>query len=160
KAGRKIGANGSETIRFDKTKVECDNCHKKGHFARKNRNRELETTYANALVAQDGFKYDRSDQAKDGPTNFVVMAYTSSGSSSSSNSETEVNDKYKIGKGYHTIPPPYTGNFMLPKADLILVDKDEYVVSDSVTSVPSIATNEAKTSKSKPKSINEPLIED
>nr|GEX27552.1 hypothetical protein [Tanacetum cinerariifolium] len=43
---RKVGANGSETIGFDKTKVECYNCHKRGHFARKcralreNRNRE------------------------------------------------------------------------------------------------------------------------
>nr|GEU73804.1 hypothetical protein [Tanacetum cinerariifolium] len=27
KTGRKVGANGSETIGFDKTKVECYNCH-------------------------------------------------------------------------------------------------------------------------------------
>nr|GEU74498.1 hypothetical protein [Tanacetum cinerariifolium] len=63
---RKVGANGSETIGFDKTKVECYNCHKRGHFAREsrdpreNRNREpvrrnltVETTDAKALVAQD-----------------------------------------------------------------------------------------------------------
>nr|GEY28231.1 ribonuclease H-like domain-containing protein [Tanacetum cinerariifolium] len=66
KTGRKIGANGSKTIGFDKTKVKCYNCHKRGYFARecraprKNRNRELvrrnvtvETTDVNALVAQD-----------------------------------------------------------------------------------------------------------
>ncbi|GJW10431.1 putative ribonuclease H-like domain-containing protein [Tanacetum coccineum] len=34
KTGRKINANGSETIGFNKSKVECYNCHKKGHFAR------------------------------------------------------------------------------------------------------------------------------
>ncbi|GJS23746.1 ribonuclease H-like domain-containing protein [Tanacetum coccineum] len=34
KTGRKINANGSEIIRFNKSKVECYNCHKKGHFAR------------------------------------------------------------------------------------------------------------------------------
>nr|GEU69651.1 hypothetical protein [Tanacetum cinerariifolium] len=72
--GRKVGANGSKTIGFDKIKVECYN---------------LETTDANALVAQDGFGYDWSDQAEDGPTNFALMAYTSSGSLSSSNSDTE-----------------------------------------------------------------------
>nr|GFC29733.1 hypothetical protein [Tanacetum cinerariifolium] len=68
KTGRKVGTNGSETIGFDKTKVECYNCHKKGHFVRKcrapreNKNREpvrrnvtMETTDAKALVAQDGF---------------------------------------------------------------------------------------------------------
>nr|GEX37767.1 copia protein [Tanacetum cinerariifolium] len=37
---------------------------------------------------------------------------------------------------------------------------DEYVVSESVTSVPSVETNEAKTSESKPKSISEQLIKD
>nr|GEZ60251.1 putative ribonuclease H-like domain-containing protein [Tanacetum cinerariifolium] len=41
--------------------------------------------------------------------------------------------------------PPYTGNFMPHKPDLILADVDEYVVSESVTSVPAVATNEAKT---------------
>nr|GEY55785.1 hypothetical protein [Tanacetum cinerariifolium] len=170
---RKVGANGSETIGFDKTKVECYKCHKRGHFAREcmalreNRNREpvrrnvtVETTDANALVAQDGFRYNWSDQAEDGPTNFALMAYTSLGSSSSSNSDTKVNDKYKIGKGYHAVPPPYTENFMPPKPDLILVDRDEYVVSEFITSVPAVSTNEAKTSESKPNYVSEPIIKD
>nr|GEZ05394.1 hypothetical protein [Tanacetum cinerariifolium] len=158
---RKVGANGSETIGFDKTKVKCYNCHKRGHFVREckalmeNMNREplrrnviVETIDVNALVAQDGFGYDWSDQAKDGTTNFVLMAYTSS---SSLSSDTEVNDKYKTGEGYHAVRPPYTGNFMPPKPDLILADMDEYVISESVTSVPAVKINEAKTSESKPK---------
>nr|GEZ87707.1 hypothetical protein [Tanacetum cinerariifolium] len=151
--GKKVGTNGSKTIGFDKTKVECYNCHKNGHFAREcrapreNRNKEpvrknvtVETTYAKALVAQDEIGYDLSDQAEDGPTNFALMAYTSA--------------------GYHAVSPPYTGNFMPSKPDLILADVDEYVVSESVTSMPAIATNKAKTSESKPKSVSEPLIED
>ncbi|GJZ74088.1 retrovirus-related pol polyprotein from transposon TNT 1-94 [Tanacetum coccineum] len=32
--GRKLTVNGTETIGFDKSKVECYNCHKRGHFAR------------------------------------------------------------------------------------------------------------------------------
>nr|GFA86505.1 hypothetical protein [Tanacetum cinerariifolium] len=173
KTRRKVGANGCETIGFDKTKVECYNYHKRGHFAREyrapreNRNTEpirrnvtVETTYTNALVAQDGFGYDWRNQAEDGPTNFILVAYTSLGSSSSSNSNTEVNGKYIKGKGYHAILPPYTGNFMPPKPYLILVDMDKYVVSEFLTSVPSVATNKAKTSESEPKSVSEPLIED
>ncbi|GJU12108.1 putative ribonuclease H-like domain-containing protein [Tanacetum coccineum] len=34
KAGRKFFVNGNETIRFDKSKVECYNYHKTGHFTR------------------------------------------------------------------------------------------------------------------------------
>ncbi|GJZ72979.1 putative ribonuclease H-like domain-containing protein [Tanacetum coccineum] len=71
-----------------------------------------------------------------------------------------MNDKYKSGEGYHVVPPPYTGNSIPPKPDLVLADKDEYVFSESVTSVPAIATSEVKTIKSKPKSISEPLIKD
>nr|GEV63242.1 hypothetical protein [Tanacetum cinerariifolium] len=59
---------------------------------RENKNREpvrrnvtVEKTDLNAFVAQDGFRYDWSDQAEDGPTNFALMAYTSAGSLSSSN---------------------------------------------------------------------------
>ncbi|GJR52672.1 ribonuclease H-like domain-containing protein [Tanacetum coccineum] len=32
--GRKFSVNGTETIGFDKFKVECYNCHKRGYFAR------------------------------------------------------------------------------------------------------------------------------
>ncbi|GKE50444.1 ribonuclease H-like domain-containing protein, partial [Tanacetum coccineum] len=67
---------------------------------------------------------------------------------------------YKTCEGYHAVPPPYTGNFMPPKLDLVLADKDEYVFSESVTSVPSTPTSEVKTSVSKLKSFSEPLIED
>ncbi|GJV10248.1 putative ribonuclease H-like domain-containing protein [Tanacetum coccineum] len=238
KTGRKINANGSETIRLNKSKVECYNCHKKGHFTREcralreNMNRELvrrnvtvETAKTKALVAQDGLGYDWSDQAKEGPTNFALVTYTSSSSSSSSSSDYEsqlnvgaykagleyvearldvykkqmslernlkkmkmkeiqvsdkfktgvgydsqvidsqvfdsqVNDKHKTGKGYHAVPPPYTRNFMPPKPNLVLADEEEYIFSESITSVPAVATSKVKTIESKPKSVSEPLIED
>ncbi|GJU59344.1 ribonuclease H-like domain-containing protein [Tanacetum coccineum] len=31
---RKLTINGNESVGFDKSKVECYNCHKKGHFAK------------------------------------------------------------------------------------------------------------------------------
>ncbi|GKE38081.1 ribonuclease H-like domain-containing protein, partial [Tanacetum coccineum] len=173
KIGMNLGVNGTDTIGFDKTKVECYNCHRRGHFARKcrahknqdSRNREttrrtvpVEETTSNALVSQcDGFDYDWSDQAEEGPTNFALMAYTSS---SSSNLDSDVNAKYKTGEGYHVVPRPYTGNFMPPKHDFVLADKDECVFSESVTSVPTVATSKVKINVSKTKSVSEPLIKD
>ncbi|GKE55598.1 ribonuclease H-like domain-containing protein, partial [Tanacetum coccineum] len=68
---RKLTVNGNETIGFDKYKVECYNCHKKGHFAREcralrnqeNKNREntrrvvpVETTTSNTLISCDGLE--------------------------------------------------------------------------------------------------------
>ncbi|GJX83762.1 putative ribonuclease H-like domain-containing protein [Tanacetum coccineum] len=79
--GRKFFVNGTETIGFNKSKVECYNCHKRGHFTREcraprnqeNKNMEntrrvvlVETTTSNALVSYDGSGYDWSDQAEEG----------------------------------------------------------------------------------------------
>ncbi|GJR00619.1 ribonuclease H-like domain-containing protein [Tanacetum coccineum] len=105
--GRKLDMANKERIRFKKSKVECFNCYKRGHFVREcrtprnqdNKNREptrrtvpVKETTLNSLVSQcDGFGYDWSDQAEEGPTNFALMTYSSTSSTSSTNSEV-VND--------------------------------------------------------------------
>nr|GEU34016.1 uncharacterized mitochondrial protein AtMg00810-like [Tanacetum cinerariifolium] len=92
-----------DTLSFDMSKVECYNCHRKGHVAREcrfpkdtrrnvtakpqRRNVPVQTSTSNALVLQcDGVgSYDWSFQAEEEPTNYALMAITSSSSSSSDN---------------------------------------------------------------------------
>ncbi|GJW21428.1 ribonuclease H-like domain-containing protein [Tanacetum coccineum] len=257
--GRKLDMTNKERIKFDKSKVECFNYQKKGHFAREcrsprnqnSRNKEptrrivpVEETNSNALVSQyDGFGYDWSDQAKEGPTNLALMAYSSISSSSSTNSEVfndsnccssclecvknlkeqndqlvkdlrtarvkpvsyktglesiearllvfkknesvyeedikllkreiylrdlditelkrkleRIMDKCKTRLGYNAVPPPYTGNFMPLKHDLVYPSLDDFVdMNESASEKPTVETNKPKTAR---KEDGAPIIED
>nr|GEV51346.1 hypothetical protein [Tanacetum cinerariifolium] len=78
KTGRNLGVNGPTSMGFNMEKVECYNCHRK-----------VETSTSNALVSQcDGTgTYDWSYQPEEKPTNFALMAFSSSSSNSSSDCE-------------------------------------------------------------------------
>nr|GEX33332.1 ribonuclease H-like domain, reverse transcriptase, RNA-dependent DNA polymerase [Tanacetum cinerariifolium] len=106
---------------FDRSKVECFNCHKNGHFAREcrapknqeNRGREygrktvpVKNPTENALIAQDGIKG----------------------------------------------PPPYTGNYIPPKPDLMFID--EQVKSESMDVVSNVSSSAVKTVESKVESVD------
>ncbi|GKD51137.1 ribonuclease H-like domain-containing protein [Tanacetum coccineum] len=121
-ASRKLDVNG-QRVGFDRSKVECYNYHKYGHFARECkalRNQEtrgrkinrrivtVETPTENALVAQDRIVgYDCSYQAEEEhPTNFALMSHTSSGNSSSSNSEVDFCSKSCV-TAYATLKEQY-----------------------------------------------------
>ncbi|GJW09508.1 putative ribonuclease H-like domain-containing protein [Tanacetum coccineum] len=81
----------------------------------------------------------------------------------------QVNARYKAGKGYHAVPPPYTGNYMPPRPDMSFAGLDDSVfkstVSETVTSVHETETSASKTSKERmeePKTVRSsaPLIEE
>nr|GEX83044.1 hypothetical protein [Tanacetum cinerariifolium] len=119
RTGRNLGANGTTSIGFDMSKVECYNCHRRWHFTRE-------------------YRYDWSFQADEEPTNYALMAFTSSSSSSFDN---EVAPCSKAcSKAYSTLQSHYDkltndlrkshidvllykiGTFMPPKPDLVFYD--------------------------------------
>ncbi|GJS38134.1 ribonuclease H-like domain-containing protein [Tanacetum coccineum] len=93
KTGRKLHFDAKEPIRFNKTKVECYNCHKTGYFARECRSKG-NTRYKSkdngrrlgkqeepkALVTLDEEGVDWTDHGEDEQENFALMAYNNSGS--------------------------------------------------------------------------------
>nr|GEZ67728.1 hypothetical protein [Tanacetum cinerariifolium] len=110
KTGINLGDNRVTYMGFDMSKVECYNCHRKGHFAREyrfpkdsrrsdatepqRRTVPVENSTSNALVSQcDGIGcYDWSYQAEEEPANFALMAITLS----SSSSDNEGNPQYAL----------------------------------------------------------------
>ncbi|GJT01484.1 putative ribonuclease H-like domain-containing protein [Tanacetum coccineum] len=118
----------TQTNSFDKSKVECYNYHKRGHFAREcrapinqdNKNKEssrrsvpVETSTSTDLVSCDGLdKFGNASKSLDKLIKCQIV------------------DNCKKGLGYekyNVAPPPYTGNFMLPTPDLSFTGLDEFV---------------------------------
>ncbi|GJZ81732.1 hypothetical protein Tco_0646726 [Tanacetum coccineum] len=94
RTGKKLDING-QRVGFDKSKVECFNICTRAHTN-------------NALIAQDGIGgYDWSYQAKkEQPTNHALMAFTSLGCSSSSDSKVDSCSKTCV-KAYATLKEQY-----------------------------------------------------
>ncbi|GJR01514.1 hypothetical protein Tco_0524498 [Tanacetum coccineum] len=92
KTGRNFFVNGNETIGFDKSKeprgkTRISENHKEGLCLSGGQ------TTSNALVSCDGSGYDWSDYAEEGPTNFALMAYTSTSFNSKGNPQQDLQDK-------------------------------------------------------------------
>ncbi|GJZ24630.1 ribonuclease H-like domain-containing protein [Tanacetum coccineum] len=102
KTGRRLQFDAKEPVGFDKTKVECFNCHNTRHFAREcrskgnqeSRRKDAENTgyrakdngrrpgkqeEPKALVTLDGEGVDWTGHAEDEQENFALMAYNNSG---------------------------------------------------------------------------------
>ncbi|GJX29293.1 reverse transcriptase domain-containing protein [Tanacetum coccineum] len=157
--GRKLIVNGNETIGFDKSKVECYNCHKRGHFAREcraprnqdNKNKEssrrsvpMETSTSTALVSCDGLGgYDWSDQAEEGP-NYALMAF------SSSSPDSEVSNDSICSKSCLEIV-----ELLKSQNDQLLKDlkKSELMVLDEFVNEPVVENCKAMSSEEEPKIV-------
>ncbi|GJX88781.1 ribonuclease H-like domain-containing protein [Tanacetum coccineum] len=212
--GRKLDMDNKERIRFDKSKVKCFNCHKRGHFVKESRtpknqdsmNKELirrtipvEETTSNALVSHSSsstnseesndlnycssclecvkdLKEQNEQLVKDLRTARISVVSYKIGLESiearlvvfKKNESvyeedikllkceiylrdldiTELKRKLELvtkekRRGCNVIPPPYTGNFMPPKPDLVYPCLDDFVdvnesASESIVEKPTV----------------------
>nr|GEW78099.1 copia protein [Tanacetum cinerariifolium] len=159
KTGKKTTIQGTDVAGFDKSKVECFNCHKMGYFARECRaprsqdrgRREIykqgskeEELAPKAPMAIDGVGWDWSYMAnkednnalvaeEEAPTEFTLMA------KSSSSSENE----NKKGLGYSVVPP-HVQVYFPPKKDISWTGLPEFAddtITDYTRPSPSIESN-------------------
>nr|GEV97375.1 ribonuclease H-like domain-containing protein [Tanacetum cinerariifolium] len=143
-------------------------------------------TPANALVVTNRMGYDWSYQAEEGPTDFALMAFSSSdktslgydsqfnerdltnksdvfksASDSSVNESEEVNnqanDRYKAGEWYHVVPLPYTGNFMPLRPDLSFAGLYDSVFKSTISeTITNVHKTKTSTSKNSKESMEKP----
>ncbi|GJY99607.1 ribonuclease H-like domain-containing protein [Tanacetum coccineum] len=107
KTGRKLQFDAKELVGFDKTKVECYNCHKTRHFARECRIKgnqdnwveetkdgsELDRRDSKALVTIDGEGVDWTNHSED--EDYALMACNSSDSDTEVWSDAPIIEEYE-----------------------------------------------------------------
>ncbi|GJZ58029.1 hypothetical protein Tco_0613523 [Tanacetum coccineum] len=76
--------------------------------------------------------------------------------------DSPVNDRFKIGKGFHAVPPPYTGNYMPSRPDLSFAGLDDSVYKIKVSETKTSISKTSKDIVEKPKTVrpSAPIIEE
>nr|GEU79504.1 ribonuclease H-like domain-containing protein [Tanacetum cinerariifolium] len=131
--GRKLNLSGNDSIEFDKSKVECYNCHKKA------------TCKGMSITNGTGPQKDRvltELQRRLDPAKVEINKLENASKSLNKIIECQITDNCKKKLGYNEVPPPLTGLFPPLKLDLSSTGLEELF-------------NEHKTKKLKDKSNEE-----
>nr|GFA68960.1 hypothetical protein [Tanacetum cinerariifolium] len=157
RTGKEISIQGSDVAGFDKSKVECFNCHKMGHFTRecrapRSQERGRKESYRQGTKAEE--KTPKALMAIDGTSNLKCIKTLDKeleelklekdgldgkleGLLKASKNldhliESQRSDQVKEGVGYNAVPPPAANLYLSPKKDLSWTGLPEYM-DDTVT---------------------------
>ncbi|GKF71429.1 hypothetical protein Tco_0207543, partial [Tanacetum coccineum] len=87
---------------------------------------------------------DKTGLGYDAQMNESEIVHSVFNNRESDEDDNPVNDRFKTGEGFHTVPPPFTGNYMPPIPDLSFAGLDDSVYK---TKVSETETSISKTSK-------------
>nr|GEY35616.1 reverse transcriptase [Tanacetum cinerariifolium] len=116
-----------------------------------------------------GLGYDSQLSENEMPKCEIFETASDSSVSEIDEDNNQAKDRYKVGIGYDVVLPPYTGNYMLPRANLSFAGLDDYVfkfnISETKTSVNEnelIASKSSEEIREEPKTVRSsaPIIED
>ncbi|GJS71670.1 putative ribonuclease H-like domain-containing protein [Tanacetum coccineum] len=173
KTGRKFFVSGNKTIGFDKSKVSTDsNCSSsclENVKILKEQNeqllKDLRTSKLNVISYKTCLEsvearllvYKKNEAVYEEDIKLTIENFEDSSKSLSKLLDCQIVDKCKTGLEYNDVPPPYTGNFMPPKPDLLFSGLEEFmnepIVSELTVKKPEVETSEAKASAHKPKVV-------
>nr|GEU34024.1 putative ribonuclease H-like domain-containing protein [Tanacetum cinerariifolium] len=129
KTEKKISIQGSDVAWFDKSKVECFNSHKMGHFARET----LKYYNEGKKECIESLRKELENLKKEKEVVNGKLAGLLTASKDLDNLiESQMSDKSKEGLRYITIPPPTAQLYLSPKKDLSWTGLPKYV-DDTVT---------------------------
>nr|GEV76937.1 protein kinase-like domain, phloem protein 2-like protein [Tanacetum cinerariifolium] len=147
KTKRKITINGSDIAGFDKSKVECYNFHKMGHFSKSADSQETKIVIAGIKIALKG-PYMAEDEV---PTNMAFMAFSNSKSceTESKNASKEIPNELKESPDALLVKDRVLDNKNYLVKSLVVVEKK--------TIVSTIAKIEFVKAKQQEKPVRKPV---
>ncbi|GJV38192.1 ribonuclease H-like domain-containing protein [Tanacetum coccineum] len=105
---------------------------------------------------------DKAGLGYDSQMNESEVVHSVFNSRESDVDDSPVNDRFKTGKGFHAVPPPYTGNYMPSRPDLSFAGLDDSVYKTKVSETETSISKTSKDIVEKPKTVrpSAPIIED